>query len=202
MTETLLCLDAAYIQESGLAEGFTRLTAVEFDRLFAAERMWLGPRPRLEQDEAYRQLVSYVVFRHANSVLTYRRAPKGGESRLHGLLSIGVGGHVNISDVASTGGHIEILPTLQRACQRELAEELECGVMLNIETIGIIKESANAVSRVHLGVVVECQLETPHVKILDPGLSDARFVSLEELTQLTTQLETWSAALVAHLART
>ncbi|HEY5962269.1 MAG TPA: hypothetical protein VIV60_37190 [Polyangiaceae bacterium] len=201
MLETLLCLNARHVDELQLAEGFTPINVNTFDQLFRPDQLWLGPRPWLEQDEGYRQLVSYVVFRHGKDVLVYRRTPKGGESRLHGLLSVGVGGHVNLSDVVSIDGHVDIVPTLERACQRELAEEIECGKVLSLETIGVIKESVNAVSRVHLGVVAECRLEDKHLRLLDPGLVDATFMSPSELEAHSSGMETWSAVLVAHLVR-
>lgn len=201
MTETLVCLAAEHVASLELPEGFTSLDPSLLDRLLLLERLWLGPRSCLETDERFRQLVSYVVFRHASSVLVYRRASKGGESRLHGLLSLGVGGHVNASDLVTEVGQVDLRATLHRACSREIAEEVRCGGASSLRTIGVIKESATPVSRVHLGVVVECRLERPEVCPLDPGLADARFVSVDELPQLSSQMETWSSALIEPLTR-
>jgi predicted NUDIX family phosphoesterase len=202
MTETLVCLAARHVDSLGLAEGFSAVDPDVIHRLFAVDQLWLGPRSWLETDEAYRQLVSYVVFRHDRSVLLYRRTPKGGETRLHGCLSVGVGGHVNVTDVASNDGAVDIRATLQRACAREVAEEVECGRTERIETVGVIMETITPVSRVHLGVVVECWLATPAVTVLDEGLVDARFVPASELQQLSDQMETWSSSLVTYLNRT
>lgn len=199
MTETLVCLTARHVDALSLAEGFSVLKANVFGQLLAVDELWLGPRASLETDETYRQLVSYVVFRHGYSVLVYRRAPKGGETRLHGRLSVGVGGHVNVTDVTSSNGTVDLLATLRRACAREVAEEISCGTIEKLETVGIIKESVNAVSRVHLGVVVECWLATPEVHPLDPGLVDVHFVPVVELRGLCEQMETWSSALVSYL---
>ena len=199
MTETLVCLAAPHIDSLNLVEGFSSMKSVAIDRLFSVDQLWLGPRSWLETDERYRQLVSYVVFRHSDSVLVYRRTPKGGETRLHGRLSVGGGGHVNATDVTCRDGAIDIEATLGRACKREIAEEIDCGEILQLGTVGVIKETATPVSRVHLGVVVECWLETREVKLLDPGLVDARFVPSIELTQLSSEMETWSSSLVPYL---
>lgn len=199
MTETLVCLAANHVDSLGLSEGFTSIAKELLDRLLVAEQLWLGPRTSLETDETFRQLVSYVVFRHARRVLVYRRAPKGGETRLHGLLSLGVGGHVNATDLVIDSGTIDLGATLRRACSREIAEEVECGTVVSLETIGVIREMATPVSRVHLGVVVECRLEQPEVQPLDPALIDVRFVEVEQLSRLSSQMETWSSSLIAHL---
>jgi predicted NUDIX family phosphoesterase len=199
MTETIVCLTARHVDALGLAEGFSATEPKAFDRLLVADELWLGPRGWLETDEAYRQLVSYVVFRHARSVLVYRRTPKGGEARLHGRLSVGVGGHVNVTDTVSVDGTVDLPATLRRACAREIAEEISCGTIERLETVGIIKESVNAVSRVHLGVVVECWLAAPAVVPIDPGLVDVHFVPVAELGGLCEEMETWSSALVSYL---
>jgi predicted NUDIX family phosphoesterase len=202
MTETLVCLAARHANSLGLAEGFSTVGPDAIERLFAVDQLWLGPRSWLETDETYRQLVSYVVFRHDRSVLVYRRTKKGGETRLHGCLSVGVGGHVNVTDVVCVGAAIDIGATLRRACAREVAEEIACGDVNRFETVGVIMETITPVSRVHLGVVVECWLATPTVTLLDQGLFDARFVPASELGNLSDQMETWSASLVAYLNRT
>jgi len=199
MTETLVCLTARHVDTVKLTDGFNVLEPNTLDRLLSVDALWLGPRTWLETDENFRQLVSYVVFRHAHSVLVYRRTPKGGETRLHGRLSLGVGGHVNATDLVSQEGTVDLTASLHRACAREIAEEVATGRVERLITIGIIKESGNAVSRVHLGVVTECWLEAPEVTLIDPGLVDADFVPVSTLPSLSERMETWSSCLLSHL---
>jgi predicted NUDIX family phosphoesterase len=168
--------------------------------MFEPTAIWLGPRSLLEKNEEYRQLVSYVVMRHREKVLVYRRTVKGGESRLHGLASLGVGGHWNVGDVISHDGRIDAMQSLRHACARELAEEIASANPESIRMVGVIKENGNAVSRVHLGVVIECWLPNTEVTVLDPGLCDAKFVATGELAALATEMETWSASLVPFLS--
>ncbi len=199
MTETLVCLASSHVDNLGLSEGFTALVSDEIERMFEPSQIWLGPRALLETDERYRQLVSYVVVRYKTQVLVYQRTKKGGEARLHGRKSLGIGGHWNVSDVMSNEGTIDPIATMHRACERELFEELDGVVTDRIQVVGVIKESANAVSRVHLGVVVECWLSNCDVRLRDPGLSDLRLVSPSELPAISDSLETWSSSLVAYL---
>jgi predicted NUDIX family phosphoesterase len=199
MVETLVCLTSSHVNSLELSEGFTALSPQNIARIFEPTEIWLGPRNPLENNEEFRQLVSYLVVRHDRSVFVYRRTANGGESRLHGRASVGVGGHWNVGDVVSDNGVIDAMATLRRACMRELAEEIECLPPNQLNMVGVIKESDSAVSRVHLGVVVECWLPTSLVTVLDRGLCDAKFVAKEELPKLAQEMETWSRCLIPYL---
>ena len=48
------------------------------------------PRPDAENDPGYKQIIPYVVLRRGDEIFMTRRLKKGGEARLHGLMSIGV----------------------------------------------------------------------------------------------------------------
>ena len=53
-------------------------------------------RGDMEEDPSYKQLVSYcLLINERDEVLVYERLTGGGETRLHGSMSIGVGGHMN-----------------------------------------------------------------------------------------------------------
>ena len=64
-----------------------------------AAGVWFGPKPVLEQDESFRQIIPYVVLRCGGNYLTYTRGATGGESRLHAKISMGFGGHVDLPDI-------------------------------------------------------------------------------------------------------
>src|SRR5690625_3310176 len=49
-------------------------------------------RGDMEEDPGYKQLISYCIITNEDETLVYKRLDGGGEARLHGLLSIGVGG--------------------------------------------------------------------------------------------------------------
>ena len=55
-------------------------------------------RPMAEDDPGYKQLIPYVVVRDADTVFLMERTDAGGDARLHGKASIGVGGHLNPVD--------------------------------------------------------------------------------------------------------
>ena len=54
-------------------------------------------RGDMEEDNSYKQLIGYVVIKDRNTkeILVYKRLVGGGEARLHGKASVGIGGHMN-----------------------------------------------------------------------------------------------------------
>lgn len=60
-------------------------------------------RPRAEGDPSFKQLIPYLVVAGPGGTLAcYPR--QGAEARLHGLWSVGIGGHVDPPDAVGTGG--------------------------------------------------------------------------------------------------
>lgn len=88
----------------------------EIEKLFS-ER---GP---LEFDVDRKQIIPYVVIgsRKNGTFLSYVRPNKGNEDRLHGKISIGFGGHIEVIDAE---GSINIFDAVLNCARREIKEEL------------------------------------------------------------------------------
>ena len=54
-----------------------------------------------EESPAFKQLIPYIVLRDGERVFFMQRTDAGGDPRLHGKASIGVGGHLNPVDVGA-----------------------------------------------------------------------------------------------------
>lgn len=106
-------------------------------------------RSALEHDESLLQLIPYVALRNSQGQLwAYTRT--GGDARLEGRCSCGVGGHVEIEDQAA-----DLRQTLTNTACREMAEELglaRAGIPA-LSPCALIYESHSAIGRVHLGVL-------------------------------------------------
>ncbi len=76
-------------------------------------------RGDMEEDPSYKQLIGYALLKDSKTkeVLVYRRLTGGGEARLHGKASVGIGGHMN-EEVGKT-----IYEMLKVNAARELNEE-------------------------------------------------------------------------------
>ena len=102
------------------------------------------PRAEVEEDERFRQPIPYAVLVYEGKVWQMERKPKGGEKRLIGLKSLGVGGHVNPEDLCRE--------PVTWALYRELWEE--AGVRAKrVRRLGLLLTDASPVERVHVGVL-------------------------------------------------
>ncbi len=154
--EVVLCSKAASLPREWLPEyGCLPLGEAELlNTLATIEPEWL-PRHKVESDDSYRQWIPYVLVQNPlGKLATYRR--RGTEQRLHGLWSVGIGGHINPGDL-KTPQSLTWRQTWHHALwtgmRRELDEELPGLNDGHSRLLGLIHESLTPVGRVHLGVV-------------------------------------------------
>ena len=152
--EQVLCAAVADLPRTWLPEaGGIRLSEEEL--LVALETVqpaWLS-RATAERNPEFKQWIPYALLRNQRGELAaYPR--RGGEKRLHGLWSLGVGGHVNPPDAESApmGGGCWG-QTLWSGLRRELEEEYPGAARGETRFVGLIHESQTAVGRVHIGAV-------------------------------------------------
>lgn len=165
------------------------------------EHLVIMQRKGLETNPLYRQLISYSVVRCNGKVLAYRRTPKGNEARLHGQVSIGFGGHVDLEDVAFTNGVIDINETAKNVTQREISEEVYLGEIAGISLLDqFIISNENDTDRVHAGMlsVVDCVQEKAYnaedqVKLL------GWFTPEDLLREFGGEIESWSLGLLNNM---
>lgn len=134
-------------------EGFVPLTEEQLMAGLASVPMEWVPRDRAEQDPGFKQWIPYVVVRNAvGELAAYPR--RGGESRLHGLWSLSIGGHVNPVDSGEVGRNGKSwMDALARGLRRELAEEFPAALSGHTRFLGLVHESRTLVGQVHLGAV-------------------------------------------------
>lgn len=149
-------------------------------------------RALAEEDPSFKQLIPYSIIMHDGLVFKYRRGVKGGESRLHGLISIGVGGHISAVDEDLFG------EAYDQAFARELSEEVVMDPLQSEIVCGLINDDSNPVGRVHLGVVHLLQTSGPMVRSNEKALVDAGFTTVEKLLASPSELETWSSICLAN----
>ena len=155
------------------------------------------PRAAVEEDEAWLQLIPYVVLRdERGAVWAYAR--RGGDGRLLGRRSVGVGGHIEESDRRPT-----LLDTARACAQRELAEELAQpeAARLDPHPRGWIHERETAIGRVHLGLVFAAPWTAPEPPLPKPGEPLAAIGFLPPATvRADDRFERWSRLAVELLS--
>jgi len=118
-------------------------------------------REYVEKDENSKQLIPYIVLKDKlnNRIGIYQR--HGSEKRIHGLHSVGVGGHINDTDKEADA---LILETIFYSAKRELSEEL-IGLDMDapLQFVGILNEEETKVGRTHFALLFVIELERlPH----------------------------------------
>ena len=153
-------------------------------------------RGDMEEDPSYKQLISYCLLENENDeILVYQRLSGGGEERLHGQSSVGVGGHMN-----NVVGADSINEVLRVNAQRELNEEVGLSEdrSQNMEYIGFINDDTNEVGNVHIGVVFKIKVKSSDVEVRETDTLKINWVSQEEINDLN-HFESWSALILKDL---
>lgn len=195
----ILAAHAAGLPSGLSTPGFHRLPPGEILDVLCKAGLWVGPRQTLETCEDFRQIIPYIVVTDGARIVCYERTPVGGEARLHGKLSIGLGGHIDFSDVARHNDAIDLDGTMALSAQRELEEELGHISGVDTDWIGLIVENDTPVSRVHIGVVAVARLEAKAISAAEEAIANVRLLTPEELEREAARLEGWSQRLLPHL---
>lgn len=156
-------------------------------------------RGDVEDDVTYKQPIPYAIIKRGNDIFLYERLKGGGEARLHGTSSIGVGGHMNrINDVRDWTENLNI------NLFRELGEELNIITDSYPEpkVIGLINTDGDkGVGQFHIGILMLVELdEYSEVTVRETDSMSGRWVDKHDLviTPQFAELEVWSrlAALI------
>ena len=147
-------------------------------------------RPAAEEDPSYKQIIPYVVLTRKGLVFATRRLNKGGESRLHGKVSIGIGGHINPVDETDRRS------VLMKGLERELDEEVYIQRRGELMPRGFINDDGNGVGAVHLGLCFSMEVEG-EVSVKETEKLSGGWMSLQELRGEFDNMETWSQIALA-----
>jgi len=165
------------------ADGWYGLRSADLDAFLATiERHGrFEPRPAMEADPGFKQIIPYLVLRDAERYFLMRRTRAGGDARLHDRRSIGVGGHLNPGDEDLDGG-----------LRREWAEELVADFVPEFRFIGLLNDDTTPVGQVHLGAVFVADAAGRRVSIRETDKLSGSFATPADVAAVAPDLETWS----------
>ena len=170
--------------------GFVRADLEDFIRLAESEGFFME-RAQAEADETHLQIIPYLLLERLGEFFVVTRLQTQGEARLHGKVSLGIGGHLNPGDGT---------PPFWRGMERELEEEMGLRLQMErLEPLGLIRDDSTAVGRVHCGVAYCLHLDSGvQVAISETDKMEGGWATPAALRVLHARMETWSQLLYDH----
>jgi len=185
--ERVLCFERRLLEEPGVFQGLSLQIDKYLPVVTSPKQILYLNRSDAEQDKRYKQLIPYVLVIHNDRILRYQRGRGGQETRLHGLYSVGIGGHISEEDhgLFSTGfGYHE-------GMRRELMEEVAIDEV-NEAAVAVINDDSTEVGQVHFGVVHIVQVANETIAGRRNGIRGPEFIPIVEAAKNLSGYESWS----------
>jgi predicted NUDIX family phosphoesterase len=192
--ERVLCFKRKLLEDLGVFQGLSLEVGKYLPVVTSASQLVYLNRSDAEQDKRYKQLIPYVLLICKDKILRYRRGKGGQETRLHGLYSVGVGGHISEEDhglFSSDRGY-------QEGMRRELMEEVAIDAV-NEPAVAAINDDSTDVGQVHFGVVHVVRVPDENVAGRRSGIAGPEFIPIADAVKDPSGYESWSHFCLEHL---
>jgi len=185
--ERVLCFERRLLDEVGLFQGLS-VDVEKYLKFVTKPPHLFHPRRKAEQDLRYKQVIPYVLLISDNRVLRYQRGKGGEETRLRGLWSIGIGGHISNEDrdlfSEDKLGYYD-------GMRREIKEEVDLEP-LSEAAVAVINDDTTEVGSVHFGVVHIMHVASESVVGRKKGIVAPEFVPISAAVKDSANYESWS----------
>lgn len=192
--ERVLCFERRLLEELGVFQGLSLEVEKYLPVLTSTAQLVYLNRSDAEQDKRYKQLIPYVLLVCGPRILRYRRGKGGQETRLHGLFSVGIGGHISEED----HGLFSTNRGYQEGMRRELMEEVAIDEVKEV-AVAVINDDSTEVGCVHFGVVHVMQVSHENVAGRRSGIVGPEFVPIAEAAKDLSVYESWSRFCLEHI---
>lgn len=194
--ERVLCFERKLLEELGVFQGLSLEADKYLPVLTASSRLSYLNRSQAEQDRRYKQLIPYVLLICDGKILRYRRGKGGQETRLHGLYSVGVGGHISEEDDTLFSQNVGYHDAMRRELMEEVAVE-----GINEAAVAVINDDSTDVGYVHFGIVHVMHVPNQNVAGRRSGIVGPEFIPLREAVNDLSLYESWSRFCLEHVER-
>ncbi len=192
--ERVLCFERKLFEELGVFQGLSLDVEKYLPVVTAPSKLLYLNRSDAEQDRRYKQLIPYVLILCHGKILRYQRGKGGQETRLHGLYSVGIGGHISEED----HGLFSKDRGYQDGLRRELMEEVALEAVKDA-AVAVINDDSTDVGCVHFGVVHVVQVADEAVAGRRSGIVRPEFIPLDAALKDVSGYESWSRFCLEHL---
>jgi len=192
--ERVLCFERRLLEDLGVFQGLNLEVEKYLPVVTSASNLVYLNRSDAEQDKRYKQLIPYVLLICADRILRYRRGRGGQETRLHGLYSVGIGGHISEEDhglFSNNRGY-------QEGMRRELIEEVAIDEAKEA-AVAVINDDSTEVGYVHFGVVHVMPVAIENVAGRRSGIVGPEFIPIVDAVKDPSGYESWSRFCLEHL---
>lgn len=193
--ERVLCFERKLLEELGVFQGLSLDVERFLPVITATSRLVYLNRSEAEQDRRYKQLIPYVLILCGDKILRYQRGKGGQETRLHGLYSVGIGGHISEEDhglfsMADRG--------YRDGMRREIMEEVEVDE-ISEAMVALINDDSTEVGYVHFGVVHIMHVASEAIAGRRSGIRGPEFVPIADAVRDLAAYESWSRLCLENL---
>jgi predicted NUDIX family phosphoesterase len=198
--EQVLVVERKIIEKAGIFHGLVFDVDRYLREIFVPGVPRFMQRTQAEIDPSYKQLIPYVIMACDGKYLSYVRGKRAGETRLVGLKSIGIGGHINPVDDMPLF-NTDFYDTYITAVEREVTEEVSVQANHTDRIVALLNDDSTEVGSVHLGIVHYWNLDEPKVTKREQMISQMSFETEAKLQEVRDTMETWSQLCLDGLAQ-
>jgi predicted NUDIX family phosphoesterase len=192
--ERVLCFERKLLEDLGVFQGINLDVDKYLPVLTSSKNLTYLNRSSAENDRRYKQLIPYVLVICDGRLLRYQRGKGGQETRLRGLWSVGIGGHISEEDhslFTKDFGYFE-------GMRREVREEVDVEEVSE-SAVAVINDDSTDVGYVHFGVVHVMQVANENVAGRRSGIASPEFIAVADAVKEASNYESWSRFCLENL---
>ena len=176
-----------------LKDGFTAIEDAKDLEATLTAHLASRLRCEAEMEPSFKQIIPYLILNHIPSGRTFATLRTGGDDRLIGQASLGLGGHMDEGE------------NFENCLFREVFEEvgLRPEEIKNLRLCGYISSTASEVDSVHVGMVYRADTERDDLICLEDDKLTGAWLTPHELIVLNCEgkLESWSRIVFGAMLR-
>ena len=140
-------------------------------------------RALMENDQSYKQIIPYLVFKHQDTYFLMQRKAKASETRLKSKYSLGIGGHIRQEDMQERD--------IASWARREFREEVDYSGNFEVHFLGVLNDDSNSVGKVHVGFVYLLEGDSGCISVKEE-LESGTLLTLDECVLFYDGMEEWT----------
>ena len=193
LEEYVLAFETKLLEHIGIFQGLSFELDKYLDIVLNPKNHTFIKRKDAESNPAYKQLIPYALLQCEGIVFVYRRGKLLAEKRLLGSYSLGIGGHISVTDPGLFGSSYD------DGLKREINEEVTIESHYTQRVVALLNDDSNDVGKVHFGVVHVLTLDKPLVKPREKSINETKFLGISELQKDVEKFENWSKICIQNI---